>query len=201
LVIEYINKNTWNKKKMVLLCYDVIFYIGEFMLFRDRLAPISKRIVKYHLRRQSMSLHSWESKRLVFTYLKMFGPVQHTWLTWKRFGRKQLEISRRTRNFAGKLSWKESVVRKMTWGTCQGCGKPTQAVVFGTAICAICRALPFKTSCYMITTEKAVSKALRRGVPAQVVRKMPYHKMGQCRLRFNVDVNKALAKFELEKLK
>jgi hypothetical protein len=53
----------------------------------------------------------------------------------------------------------------------------------------------------MITTEKAVSKALRRGVPAQVVRKMPYHKMGQCRLRFNVDVNKALAKFELEKLK
>jgi len=183
---------------MVILCYDVILYIGEFMYFLDRIAPTEKRIVKHHLRRKSMRLHSWESKRLVFSYLKMFGTVKNTWLTWKRFGKKQLEITRRTRNFAGKLSWKESVVRKMTWGTCQGCGKSTQSVVFGTAICGICRGLPFKTNCYMITTEKAVRKAKRRGVPTAFIRQMPFHRMGQCRLRFNVDVNKAIARFELE---
>ena len=182
---------------MVLLCFDVIFLIGEFMFFTDRIAPTSKMIVKHHLKRKSMCLHAWESKRLVFTYLKMFGPVRHTWLTWKRFGKKQLQLTRRTRNFSGKLSWKESVRRKMTWGVCQGCGKSTQAIVFGTPICAICRGLPFKLNCYMITTEKAVQKASRRGVPAQVVRNMPYHQMGQCRLRFNAEVNKTIAQFEL----
>jgi hypothetical protein len=85
----------------------------------------------------------------------------------------------------------------MTWGVCQGCGKSTQAVVFETPICAICRAFPYKTNCYMITTEKAVKKALRRGVPAESIRQMPYHQMGQCRLRFNVEVNKVIAQIEL----
>lgn len=179
-----------------ILNFDVIFYIGEFMFFLERIAPISKRLVKHHLLRKSMRLHSWGSKRLVFTYLKMFGPVRKTWLSWKRFGRKQLEITRRTRNSAGRLSWKESVVRKMTWGVCQGCGKSTQAVVFGTAICGICRGLPFKTNCYMITTERAVMKAVKRGVPPTLIRQMPYHKMGQCRLRFNVQVNQAIARAE-----
>jgi len=183
---------------MAILNFDVIYYIGEFMPFLERIAPISKRIVKHHLLRKSMRLHAWGCKRLVFTYLKMFGPVRKTWLTWKRFGRKQLQITRRTRNFCGRLSWKESVVRKMTWGGCQGCGKSTQAVVFGTPICAICRSLPFKPNCYMITTEQAVRKAVKRGVPAALVRQMPYHKMGQCRLRFNVEVNKAIVQFELE---
>ena len=184
---------------MVILCYDVIFLIGEFMFFVDRIAPTSKRIVKHHLTRKTMRLKHWGSKRLVFSYLKMFGPagVRSSWLSWKRFGKKQLQITRRTRNFSGKLSWKESVVRKMTWGVCQGCGKSTQAIVFGTPICAICRGLPYKPNCYMITTEKAVKKALRRGVPPASIRQMPYHQMGQCRLRFNAEVNKTIAQFEL----
>jgi hypothetical protein len=50
----------------------------------------------------------------------------------------------------------------------------------------------------MITTEKAVKKALRRGVPPASIRQMPYHQMGQCRLRFNAEVNKTIAQFELE---
>ena len=87
---------------MVILCYDVILYIGEFMFFTDRIAPTSKRIVNHHLKRKSMCLHTWKSKRLVFTYLKMFGPFRHTWLTWKRFGKKQLQLTRRTRNLRGK---------------------------------------------------------------------------------------------------
>jgi hypothetical protein len=181
------------------LNFDVIYYIGEFMPFLERIAPTSKRLVKYHLLRKSMRLHAWPCKKLVFTYLKMFGPVRKTWLTWKRFGRKQLQLRRRTRNFYGRLSWKESVIRKMNWGMCQGCGNSTQAIVFGTPICAICRGLPYKPNCYMITTEKAVQKSVRRGVPAALIRQLPYHLMGQCRLRFNVEVNKVIARFELEK--
>jgi hypothetical protein len=207
LVLGSAKTNQNPKKKMsVFLCYDVILYIGEFQLFVDRISPTNKRIVKHHLiygpwpsaPPKNMCLYSWCAKKMVFTYLKMFGPVNNTWLTWKRFGMKQLQITRRTRNFDGKLSWKESVFRKMTWGRCQGCGKTTQSVVFGTALCGNCRVLPLKTNCYMITTEKAVQKAKRRGVPAALIKEMPFYRLGQCKLRFNVEVNKEIARFELE---
>lgn len=179
----------------ILLNFDVIYYIGEFMSFYDRIAPISKRLVKYHLLRKNMKLYSWKSKRLVFTYLTMYGTVAHTWLTWGRFAKKQLHLSRRSRNSSQILSWKAAVIRKMTCNTCQGCGKSSIASVFGTCICTRCRALPFRKNCYMITTCSALNKAQRYGVPYKRIREIPFHKMGQCRLRFYIKVQQAIANY------
>ena len=180
---------------VVILNIDVIFKIGEFMKFSNRIAPITKQWFIYHLQRRQTTL-SWRSKRLIFTYLKMWGS-QTKWLTWKKFGKKQLQLTRRSRNQAGVLSWKAAVVRAMTWGTCQGCGQSTNANVFGTGLCSLCRGLPFKKNCYMITTAVAVRRAKSRGIPARVIVNMPYHRMGHCKLRFNTEVNQTIARFEL----
>jgi hypothetical protein len=182
----------------IALNLDVIFYIGEFMCFYDRIAPISKQLVKYHILRKGMQLHSWKSKRLVFTYIMMYGTVTRTWLTWVAFAKKQLQIKRRKRNVAGVLSWKEAVISHMSRDRCQGCGKITITSVFGTHICPLCRGIPYplkKKNCYMISTSSALAKAKRWGVPARIVRELRFYRMGHCKLRFEVEVLGEITKY------
>ena len=180
---------------MVMLNFDVIFLIVAFMKYRNSIAPVSKRWVVHNLKQRNMRLSLWKTKRLVFTYLKMFGTVQNTWLTWQNFAHKQLQLTRRSRNIAGNLSWKEAVVRTMTWNKCQGCGKQSNSNVFGTCICAICRNSQKKINCYMISTGKAVLKGKAYGVPASIIIAMPFYRTGYSKNRFNIDVNSAIARF------
>ena len=163
---------------------DVVFEIVSFLPWWNRAQPISKMWID-RIFRKAIRLNKWKSKRLMFTYLKMWGERQNRWTTWEEFAVEQCGLTRRVRNGAFRLTWEAAVERYVNVNRCQACGRKTGSSVSGTFLCMCCRKSRGKINACMVTT----GEALVLGASKSMLKSMPFYRgsMG-AKLRFRRDV-------------
>jgi len=183
------NLSTCSTSTMILpiLPMDVIYYLMQFHPWWMRAAPVSKVWVRHVLDKRTL-VRRWKSKRLLFSYMTLFGPMTN-W-SWEFFAVKVCRLKQRSRNQAWNLSWKAAAVRHMTQKRCQACGVDTVSNVFGTYLCKSCRSSKRKVNAYMLTTGQAKT---RTGISKRLLDTIPYYRgvMG-ARLRFAIDIHRLL---------
>jgi len=165
-----------------MLPLEMVYLVGSFLPWRDRIQTITKSWLLYFLQRKRR-VTRWKSKRLLYSYMNI--GLRRPWLTWKKFAIRQCQLKRRKRNHQHELSWKAAVAHYMVSNRCQSCGQTTKSNVFGTHLCTRCRSSPGKIHTYMITTGQALALGLRK----TELETIPFHRgnMGS-KLRFKRDV-------------
>ena len=166
---------------------EIVYYILEYLRYKERMRLISKDWLQHQLKRKT-HLFKWRSKKRLYSYIRIFGTSFCNY-SWSRFCQEILDRKRRSRNIHGKLTWKESANNYFRQ-RCQGCGKITYAVVFSWSICPICQRNPRLPECYMVS----VGEAKSLGIPKRILDTIPWHGsiMG-ARLRFWKDIQTAIA--------
>ncbi len=184
------NLSTCSTSTMILpiLPMDVIYYLMHFLPWWMRAAPVSKIWIGHVLDKRILVRH-WKSKRLLFSYLTLWG-ARPSW-SWKFFAVHVCRLKQRSRNQEWNLSWRAAAVRHMTQKRCQSCGVTTTSNVFGTYLCKNCRSSKRKIHAYMLTTGQAKT---RTGISKRLLDTIPYYRGGMgARLRFATDIHLLLS--------
>lgn len=180
-------RNNIMNRSLPTLPMDVIYHLMQFLPWWLQAQPLSKLCIRHALDKQIVVRH-WKSKRLLFSYLMLWGP-RPSW-SWKFFAMHVCRLKKRARNRSFELRWKAAAIRHMTQQRCQSCGRTTSSNVFGTYLCKSCRCSKRKVHAYMLTTGQAKAYT---GISKRLLDTIPYHRgpMG-ARLRFAIDIHQLL---------
>ena len=86
----------------MLLPIHILFVIGGYLPWYDRVQPITKGWLDHFLKTR-IRLTQWKSKRLLFTYMNMHLIDEN----WEQFAKQQLGLKRRLRN--SNITWQTDV--------------------------------------------------------------------------------------------
>lgn len=175
------------RSKIKLLPFELVYHIRDFLPWQYKTTMVSREWLHTVLKKK-VRLRKWRSKRLMYSYLKVFGTFFVN-TRWSSFCSLQLALVKRVRNHNNCLSWKATAEKHFDVCRCEACGARTCSVVFEIYLCSRCRFKKKLINCYMVK----VYQAKEMGVPKRILDIVPYHRGSGCRLRFWKDILDAIA--------
>jgi len=170
-----------------MLPFELVYHIRDFIPWRYKAIMVSREWLNTVLKKR-VRVRKWRNKRLIYSYLKVFGPGFVN-MTWSHFCWVKLGLYRRARNHSDRLTWKAAAKKHFNISRCVACGTRTHSIVFDIYLCSRCRYNKKLINCYMVKVYQA--KAL--GVPKRILDKVPYHRGSGSHLRFWKDIQAAIA--------
>ena len=164
---------------------EIVWHTLGYLRYSQRIQLITREWLKRQMCRR-VRLNKWRSKVRMYVYIKVFSQASHS---WRNFCKETLQIKCRSRNSHFRLTW-EAAASYYFRRRCRGCGRKTNALVFGWNICLGCRRNPRLPECFMVS----VAEAKTRGIPKRILDTIPWHGFGRGpHLRFWKDIQASLS--------